>query len=111
MAEEPRLARKLLEPLAKIVQNTQAKSLLFEAVYTITLCLPYCQKADGSMPSNVPSIVELCANTLKDFVEESDQNLKVGLVYLKPVTRSRIIGQHHHYPFSQLFTLLFLLHF
>lgn len=79
--EEPRLARKLLEPLAKIVQSTQAKSLLYEAVYTITLCLPYCVKADGTMPASVPSIVALCAETLKSFVQEDDQNLKyLGLV-------------------------------
>jgi AP-3 complex subunit delta-1 len=79
--EEPRLARKLLEPLAEIVKNTQAKSLLYEAVHTITLCLPYCRKADGSMPSSVPDIVALCAETLKSFIEETDQNLKyLGLV-------------------------------
>jgi len=79
--EEPRLARKLLEPLGEIVKNTQAKSLLYEAVYTITLCLPYCKKADGSMPSCVPTIVALCAETLKSFIEEADQNLKyLGLV-------------------------------
>lgn len=74
--EEPRLARKLLEPLAGIVKNTQAKSLLYEAIYTITLCLPYCQKSDGTMPASVPSIVALCAENLRSFVEESDQNLK-----------------------------------
>lgn len=79
--EEPRLARKLLEPLAAIVKNTQAKSLLFEAVYTITLCLPYCRKSDGSMPAIVPEIVALSAQTLFSFVEEPDQNLKyLGLV-------------------------------
>ena len=79
--EEPRLARKLLEPLATIVRNTQAKSLLYEAVHTITLCLPYCQKSDGSMPAIVPDIVTLCAQTLRSFVEEPDQNLKyLGLV-------------------------------
>jgi AP-3 complex subunit delta len=79
--EEPRLARKLLTPLSAIVRNTQAKSLLYESVRTITLCLPYCQKADGTMPSNVPEIVELCANTLLDFVTQADQNLKyLGLV-------------------------------
>ena len=48
--EEPRLARKLLEPLAGIVKDTQAMSLLYEAVCIITLCLPYCRKADGTMP-------------------------------------------------------------
>mmetsp|Transcript_3330 Transcript_3330/g.4441 ORF Transcript_3330/g.4441 Transcript_3330/m.4441 type:complete len:1330 (+) Transcript_3330:204-4193(+) len=78
---EPRLARKLLDPLANIVQNTQAKSLLYEAVYTITLCIPYCKKADGKMPANVPSIVNLSSQTLKTFLQESDQNLKyLGLV-------------------------------
>ena len=81
VSEEPRLARKLLEPLAAIVQNTQAKSLLYEAVYTLTLALPYAKKADGSVSKTVPSIVELCAEKLKDFVEEADQNLKyLGLV-------------------------------
>jgi AP-3 complex subunit delta-1 len=81
VSEEPRLARKLLEPLAKIVQSTQAKSLLYEAVYAITLCLPHCRKSDGSMPSSVPSIVDLCAKTMKEFVEDTDQNLKyLGLV-------------------------------
>jgi AP-3 complex subunit delta-1 len=79
--EEPRLARKLLDPLAQIVNSTQAKSLLYEAVYTITLCLPYCRKADGSMPPNVPDIIALSAETLRSFVEEADQNLKyLGLM-------------------------------
>lgn len=81
VAEEPRLARKLLEPLSQIVRSTQAKSLLYEAVYTITLSLPHCRKANGSIPSNIPSIVALCAKTLKGFLEEEDQNLKyLGLV-------------------------------
>lgn len=79
--EEPRLARKLLEPLADIVRNTKAKSLLYEAVHTITLCLPYCRKNDGNMPAVVPEIVTLCAETLQSFVNETDQNLKyLGLV-------------------------------
>mmetsp|Transcript_27544 Transcript_27544/g.81028 ORF Transcript_27544/g.81028 Transcript_27544/m.81028 type:complete len:1376 (-) Transcript_27544:76-4203(-) len=79
--EEPRLARKLLDPLANIVKGTQAKSLLYEAVYTITLCLPYCRKSDGSLPPSAPQIVTLCAEVLRGFVEDNDQNLKyLGLV-------------------------------
>lgn len=79
--EEPRLARKLLEPLAEIVRNTPAKSLLFESAHAITRCLPYCRKSDGTMPQSVPDIVDLCAQTFKEFVEEKDQNLKyLGLV-------------------------------
>ena len=87
--EEPRLARKLLEPLANIVRTTQAKSLLYEAVHTITLCLPYCAKADGSVPAIVPEIVQLSAQTLRSLVEESDQNLKyLGLVGFSSLMQS-----------------------
>jgi len=87
--EEPRLARKLLEPLAGMVQSTQAKSLLYEAVYTITLCIPYCRKADGSMPGNVPAIVQLCGKTLKEFCADTDQNLKyLGLVGFSSLRKS-----------------------
>jgi len=87
--EEPRLARKLLEPLAAMVQSTQAKSLLYEAVYTITLCLPYCRKADGSMPAAVPAIVQLCGKTLKEFCADKDQNLKyLGLVGFSSLRQS-----------------------
>jgi len=79
--EEPRLARKILEPLAAIVRSTPAKSLLFEAAHSASVCLPYCRKNDGSFPSSAPPIVELCAKTFREFVEESDQNLKyLGLV-------------------------------
>jgi len=82
VSEEPRLARKLLEPLANIVRSTQAKSLLFEAVYTITLAVPHChRKSDGTLPPNTPEILNLCCSHLKAFVQDSDQNLKyLGLV-------------------------------
>lgn len=82
VSEEPRLARKLLEPLANIVRSTQAKSLLFEAVYTITLAVPHCRrKTDGTLPPNTPEILNLCSSHLKAFVQDSDQNLKyLGLV-------------------------------
>jgi AP-3 complex subunit delta-1 len=79
--EEPRLARKLLEPLCNIVKTTHAKSLLYEAVYAITLCLQYVKKQDGTQPSNIPQVVDLCVDTLKGFVQDNDQNLKyLGLV-------------------------------
>ena len=79
--EEPRLARKLLEPLSNIVKSTHAKSLLYEAVFAITLCLQYVKKANGTQPSNIPEVVELCVETLRGFISDSDQNLKyLGLV-------------------------------
>ena len=79
--EEPRLARKLLEPLSNIVKSTHAKSLLYEAVFAITLCLQYVKKANGTQPSNIPEVVELCVETLRGFISDPDQNLKyLGLV-------------------------------
>lgn len=89
VTEEPRLARKLLEPLAGIVRSTPAKSLLFESAHAITRCLPYCRKSDGSMPPNVSDITALCAKTFQDFVEEKDQNLKyLGLVGFGSLVKS-----------------------
>jgi AP-3 complex subunit delta-1 len=79
--EEPRLARKLLEPLATIIRNTTAKSLLYECIHTVTLALPYTRKEDGSDAKSVPAIVALCSDNLKQFVQDPDQNLKyLGLV-------------------------------
>ena len=97
VSEEPRLARKLLDPLASIARNTQAKSLLYEAVYTITLALLYARKSDGSMPASVPSMVALCSATLRDFVKEADQNLRyLGLVGFVSLMKSnpQVVREH-----------------
>ncbi|GBG30420.1 AP-3 complex subunit delta [Hondaea fermentalgiana] len=97
LPEEPRLARKLLEPLAKIVESTQAKSLLYECIHAITQALPYTARPDGSQPKVVPAIVSLCAAKLRDFVKDPDQNLKyLGLVGLVNLMRShpRVVAEH-----------------
>ncbi|KAL9189983.1 hypothetical protein ACHAXT_009658 [Thalassiosira profunda] len=96
--EEPRLARKLLEPLSNIVKSTHAKSLLYEAVFAITLCLQYTKtKADGSKPSNIPEVVELCVETLRGFVSDPDQNLKyLGLVGFGSLLQSQPKVLHSH---------------
>ena len=79
--QEPRLARKLLEPLATIIQNTAAKSLQYECIHTLTLALPFTKKADGTESRNVPGVVRLCADHLRQFIDDADQNLKyLGLV-------------------------------
>ena len=86
VTEEPRLARKLLEPLATIIQNTPAKSLQYECIYTVTKCLPFARRADGSEARNVPAVVRLCNDQLRTFVNDPDQNLKyLGLVGLLQV--------------------------
>eukprot|EP00629_Pelagomonadales_sp_RCC1024_P017098 CAMPEP_0119271636 /NCGR_PEP_ID=MMETSP1329-20130426/8147_1 /TAXON_ID=114041 /ORGANISM="Genus nov. species nov., Strain RCC1024" /LENGTH=615 /DNA_ID=CAMNT_0007271687 /DNA_START=221 /DNA_END=2065 /DNA_ORIENTATION=- len=86
---EPRLARKLLEPLATIIQNTAAKSLQYECIHTLTLALPFTKKADGSESRNVPGVVRLCGDHLRQFVDDPDQNLKyLGLVGLVELMKS-----------------------
>jgi len=95
--EEPRLARKLIDPLSGMVKSTHAKSLLYESVHAITLCLPYVKKADGSQPANIPDVVELCVETLRSFVSDSDQNLKyLGLVGFGSLLLSQPRVLHSH---------------
>lgn len=89
VSEEPRLARKLLEPLTAIVQNTGAKSLQYECIHTITEALPHTKREDGSDAKSVPAVVKLCSDYLRSFVEDADQNLKyLGLVGLVNLLRS-----------------------
>jgi AP-3 complex subunit delta-1 len=86
---EPRLARKLLEPLAEIIRTTPAKSLLFECVSTVTKALQYSADDGGNQPPAVPKLVELCAAKLREFVQDNDQNLKyLGLVGFVDLMRS-----------------------
>ena len=96
--EEPRLARKLLEPLSNIVKSTHAKSLLYESVYAITLCLQYVNKGKSSnQPSNIEEVVELCVETLRSFVSDPDQNLKyLGLVGFGSLLQSQPNVLHSH---------------
>ena len=58
----------------------------YECIYTVALSLPYTKKADGSDSKNVPTVVALCSDILKDFVQDADQNLKcvrtLKIVYL-----------------------------
>jgi len=96
--EEPRLARKLLEPLSNIVKSTHAKSLLYESVYAITLCLQYVNKGKSSnQTSNIGEVVELCVETLRSFVSDPDQNLKyLGLVGFGSLLQSQPNVLHSH---------------
>lgn len=89
VAEEPRLARKLLEPLATIIQNTGAKSLKYECIHAITEALPHSKREDGSEPRNYSAVIKLCSDYLRGFIEDNDQNLKyLGLVGLLNLLRS-----------------------
>jgi AP-3 complex subunit delta-1 len=89
VSEEPRLARKLLEPLATIIQNTGAKSLQYECIYTVTEALPYSAREDGTEAKNAPAVIKLCSDYLRGFIEDPDQNLKyLGLVGLVKLMKS-----------------------
>lgn len=95
--EEPRLARKLLDPLATVIQNTPAKSLLYECISTVTTALLYTKKADGTHPRNVPAVVRLCNDHLRRYIEDPDQNLRyLGLVGLSNLMLSHpyVIAEH-----------------
>ncbi|RLN95594.1 hypothetical protein BBJ28_00008370 [Nothophytophthora sp. Chile5] len=95
--EEPRLARKLLDPLATVIQNTPAKSLLYECISTVTTALLYTKKSDGSQPRNVAAVVRLCNDHLRRYIEDPDQNLRyLGLVGLGNLMLSHpyVITEH-----------------
>merc|ERR1712137_946402 len=69
---EPRLAKKLVEPLTNIMNSTSAMSLLYECILTCTIGLT----AHGS-------VIRLCISKLRLFIEDPDQNLKyLGLLAL-----------------------------
>lgn len=89
VSEEPRLARKLIDPLVTIIQNNAAKSLQYECIYTLTIAFQYTKKEDGSDAKNVPNAVSVCSEHLRGFISDPDQNLKyLGLVGLITLMRS-----------------------
>eukprot|EP01134_Creolimax_fragrantissima_P007003 CFRG7003T1 len=76
MPLEPRLAKKLMEPLSNIIHTTNAMSLLYETI-----------SAAISGMSDHTTMMQLCVTKLKVFVEDSDQNLKfLGLLQLGRVS-------------------------
>lgn len=76
---EPRLGKKLVEPLTTLMRSTRAKSLLYECCCTVTLGL-----------LSYPEAVELCAQRLGEFMNDRDQNLK----YLGLLSMRKLIQEH-----------------
>jgi AP-3 complex subunit delta-1 len=87
--EEPRLARKLLDPLVTIITNTSAKSLQYECINTVIQALPYTKREDGTEAKNAGQALKTCSTYIKGFIEDDDQNLKylglVGLIRLMSI--------------------------
>jgi hypothetical protein len=84
LSEEPRLAKKLLEPLAHIIRTTSAKSLLYECIATATKAMKLVKR-----DAVVDNLLNLCALQLREFIQDPDQNLKyLGLVGFCELTRT-----------------------
>uniref|UniRef100_A0A3Q1FML3 Adaptor related protein complex 3 subunit delta 1 n=1 Tax=Acanthochromis polyacanthus TaxID=80966 RepID=A0A3Q1FML3_9TELE len=87
---EPRLGKKLIEPLTNLIHSTSAMSLLYECVNTViaghdvnySSLLPFCFFF-------VP-LSQLCVQKLRILIEDSDQNLK----YLGLLAMSKILKTH-----------------
>ncbi|KAG9451814.1 hypothetical protein H6P81_004718 [Aristolochia fimbriata] len=62
---EPRLARKVVEPICEIMTKTGAKSLMFECIRAIALSLP-----------DFDSAVRLAVGKIRELLSEDDSNLK-----------------------------------
>ena len=76
--EESRLPKKLSEPLSTCINKTPAKSLLYECLLTV---------AGNSKPDS--PIMALAVDKLKQFVMDTDQNLKyLGLKGLDKVMQN-----------------------
>ncbi|XP_074026744.1 adaptor-related protein complex 3, delta 1 subunit-like garnet [Leptinotarsa decemlineata] len=83
---EPRLGKKLIEPLTNLIHSTSAMSLLYECINTVIAVLI---SISTGMPNHAASI-QLCVQKLRILIEDSDQNLK----YLGLLAMSKILKTH-----------------
>lgn len=83
---EPRLGKKLIEPLTNLIHSTSAMSLLYECINTVIAVLI---SISSGMPNHSDSI-QLCVQKLRILIEDSDQNLK----YLGLLAMSKILKTH-----------------
>ncbi|KAF7303117.1 AP-3 complex subunit delta [Mycena kentingensis (nom. inval.)] len=80
---EPRLVKKLQQPITELISTTPAISLLYECVHTCII---------GGMlqGSSGDSLARLCVSKLAAFIEDSDQNLK----YIALLALVKIVPTH-----------------
>ncbi|KAF7271017.1 adaptor-related protein complex 3, delta 1 subunit-like garnet [Rhynchophorus ferrugineus] len=83
---EPRLGKKLIEPLTNLIHSTSAMSLLYECINTVIAVLI---SISSGMPNHAAGI-QLCVQKLRILIEDSDQNLK----YLGLLAMSKILKTH-----------------
>ena len=83
---EPRLGKKLVEPLTNLIHSTTAMSLLYECICTVVTGLP-----------NHTASMQLCVSKLRLFIEDADQNLKyLGLLAMAKILQyqPKLLNQH-----------------
>ena len=84
--QEPRLGKKLIEPLTELIHGTPATSLLYECIKTVLAGIP-----------DHTATIQLCVQKLRIFVEDSDQNLKyLGLQAMSSVLKIAPKAVHPH---------------
>merc|ERR1719466_105800 len=82
---EPRLGKKLIEPLTNLIHSTSAMSLLYECINTVIAVLI---SISTGMPNHAASI-QLCVQKLRILIEDSDQNLKyLGLLAMSKILKT-----------------------
>uniref|UniRef100_F1KRT4 AP-3 complex subunit delta n=1 Tax=Ascaris suum TaxID=6253 RepID=F1KRT4_ASCSU len=84
---EPRLGKKLLEPLTNLINSTSAMSLLYECINTVIAVLI---SVSSGAPGDHTASIQLCVQKLGVLIEDSDQNLK----YLGLLAMGRILQTH-----------------
>ncbi|KYR00084.1 delta adaptin [Tieghemostelium lacteum] len=83
---EPRLAKKMVDPLTNIINSSPSMSLLFECIQT---CI-------SGISDNIP-LMKLCVGKLKTLIEHPDQNLKyLGLLALSNIMKiyPKAVSEH-----------------
>ena len=82
---EPRLGKKLIEPLTNLIHSTSAMSLLYECINTVIAVLI---SISTGMPNHTAA-VQLCVQKLRILIEDSDQNLKyLGLMAMSQILKT-----------------------
>ena len=82
---EPRLGKKLIEPLTNLIHSTSAMSLLYECINTVIAVLI---SISSGMPNHTAAI-QLCVQKLRILIEDSDQNLKyLGLMAMSKILKT-----------------------
>ncbi|OUC40958.1 adaptin region [Trichinella nativa] len=84
---EPRLGKKLIEPLTSLINSTSAMSLLYECINTVVAVLI---SISSEGPGDHMLSIQLCVQKLSVLIEDADQNLK----YLGLLAMGKILKTH-----------------